>query len=216
MGTKDELIAILQDYTTNDADKFQSHIPDFIRASEERIWYFIQVPKFRKTVTGLCEIGDELLGLPDDFLAMASLWTTTGGFQAVDNKDETYIREVYPDQSARARPKVYAQQDDDTVLLAPVPDIAYPVQMTYFYKPPSLADQVGAGTTWLSTKSFEALKFGALMEAAIYMKKQSGVDPMGDEYEKQFMACLTGLANLGEVRLRKDVNRGGEKRRMES
>lgn len=217
MGTKAELYTLLKDYTTNDEDGFITHIPDFVRASEERIWYFIQVPKFRKTVTGMASADEELLNLPGDFLAIATLWATPNGeFHPIDLKDESYLREVFPDPSVTGLPRVFAQRDDDTVILAPPPDQDYPLNMTYFYKPPSLVDQAEGGTTWLSLHSFEALKFGALMEAAIYMKKQSGVDPMGDEYEKQFMACLTGLKNLGEVRLRKDVNRGGERKGVET
>lgn len=214
MGTRAELIALIEDYTDNDEESFLERIPDFIRSAEERIWYFIQVPKFRKSVTGLMTADQELLNLPDDFLAMAALFVTSPSFLPVDNKDETYIREVYPDRTATARPRAYAQQDDDTILLGPVPDQAYPVQMTYFYKPASLADEADAGTTWLSTKAFETLKFGVLLESGIYMKMQDTA--VYAEYEKQFTACLTGLANLGEVRLRKDVNRGGEKRRAEA
>lgn len=210
MGTKAELVELIQAYTTNDEDGFVAHIPDFVKASEDRIWYFIEVPKFKKTVTSLCVVDEEMLGMPDDYLAMGSLWTTDGGFRPIDLKDETYLREVYPDQTATARPKVFAQKDDDTVFLAPVPDSAYPLQMTYYYKPPSLTTLGDDDETWLSKNAFETLKFGALMEAGIYLKLQE--TEVYAEYEKNFIGCLTGLKNLGEVRLRKDINRGGEKR----
>lgn len=214
MGTRAELEQILVDYLTNDEASFVEHIPDFIRASEERIWFLVQVPKFRKTDTALvCTIDSEQLALPEDYLALASLFVVDSGFQPVDLKDETYLREVFPDQTATARPRVAAQLDDDTVILAPVPDVAYPLQMTYFYKPPSLTTLAEDGETWLSTKAFEVLKYGAMSEAAIYMKKQ---DEMSATYEEQFITNITMLANLGEVRLRKDVNRGGEKRRQEA
>lgn len=210
MGTKAEMVALIQSYTTNDDDDFVDHIPDFVRASEDRIWYFIEVPKFKKTVTGICAIGEEMLALPDDYLAMGSLWTTDTQFRPIDLKDETYLREVYPNQAATARPKVFAQKDDDTVFLAPVPDIAYPLQMTYYYKPPSLMTLADDAESWLSKNAFETLKFGALMEAGIYLKLEE--TSVYAEYEKNFLSCLTGLKNLGEVRLRKDINRGGEKR----
>jgi len=209
MTTKEKFETDILDYMINDEETFLAHIPDFMRAAEEKIWYFIQLPKFKKTVTGVCVVGEEMLNLPDDFLAMALLGTTDGQYRALDNKDESYLREVFPDIAIRDRPRAYAQMDNDTIIVAPVPDLSYTLRMTYFYKPPSITTLAADGETWLSTRAYETLKYGALMEASIFMKMQDTA--IFAEYEKSFMTSLTGLKNLGEVRLRRDIYKGGEK-----
>ena len=40
---------------------------------EERIFFFVQLPTFQRTVTGNFTLGNPYLQLPDDFLAPASL-----------------------------------------------------------------------------------------------------------------------------------------------
>ena len=56
---------------------------------------------------------------------------------------------------------------------------------------------------------------GTLDEASTYLKRNAGIDNMGDIYGQRFLMALQGLKNLGESRDRKDVYRSGEKRMPE-
>lgn len=222
MTTLAETTADIQSYTTYDSDEFVATIPTFIRQSEERIWFFVQgLPYFRRAQTGAMTSGNPYLQLPDDFLAASSVMITipvTLESVFLLNKDVEYIREVYPVATSTGVPFCYAlfdaDEDDTTIIIGPTPNAAYDVQLNYFYKPPSLVDQPTG--TWLSEHAYDTLLYGALSESAVWLKKNAGIDNMGDTYEQRFVAGLAALKNLGESRDRKDTYRSGEKRRAEA
>lgn len=209
----------IQDYTTNTETTFVAEIPRFIKASEERIFFFVQLPFFRKNVTGAFTASNPYLETPTDFLAPASFAAIVPDALLVNqhiyliNKDVSYIREIYPNPLTTGVPAVYALFDDDTFIVAPTPASAYAVELHYFYCPASLVD-TPAGT-WLSLNAYDTLLYGALSESANFMKKNGGIDGMAEEYEKRFLIGLQGLKTLGETRDRKDVYRSGEKRGVE-
>ena len=214
-----DLEADVQSYTQYDDTDFVANIPNFIRQAEERIWYFVQLPFFRKNVTGAFTAGNKYLQLPDDFLAPASLASislTTGEYNFLLNKDVNYIREIYPNPTTTGVPVCYAlfsaDADNTTIIVAPTPDVAYNAELHYFYKPASLTAGASSGTTWLSENAYDTLLYGTLSEAANWMKRTSGIDGMADTYDARFLLGGQGLQNLGEARDRKDVYRGGEKK----
>lgn len=222
MATLGELKADLLSYTTYDEPDFVAHLPAFIRQAEERIWFFVQLPNFRRNVTGNFTEGTPYLQLPDDFLAAASLAVirANGDYEYLLNKDVNYIRAVFPNPNTRGEPTHYALFDasaeDTTILVGPTPDQNYAAELHYFYKPASLTlDDDDANETWLSNNAYDTLLYGALDEASTWMKKNAGVDNMGDTYSQRFALGLQSLKNLGESRDRKDTYRGGEKRKPE-
>ena len=66
-------------------------------------------------------------------------------------------------------------------------------------------------TTWLSTNAFNALLYGSLTEAYIFMK---GEPDMLTLYEKRFIEELSRLKDLGEARENADAYRQGLPRRQ--
>jgi hypothetical protein len=216
-STYGDMKADLSSYTEYDADDFVAAYPTFIQAAEERIWYFIQLPLFRKNVTGQLT-GGPYINLPDDFLAPASfaIIKTDGEYKFLLNKDVNYIRECYPNPNTLAEPECYGMFDNDNLIIGPSPDQIYQVEMHYFYRPASLTAGADDGTTWLSINAYNTLLYGALSESANWLKKEKGVDTMGDDYEQRFLVGLKGLQNLGESRDRKDVYRDAEKRTAEA
>ncbi len=205
-----EMTQDIQDYTSYDETSFVAHIPDFIKAAEERIWYYVYLLTFRRNSTGLFNADWEYLQTPSDFLATASLAVIENGeHKYLDVKDVSFIREAYPNRASTGRPRYYAMFDEDTFLVGPTPDQAYNVELHYYYRPPSLVGAAG-NTSWLSINAEATLRYGALMEAANYLKRTAGIDAMGEEYEKQFVLGLNGLKKLGEVRVKRDAYRSGQ------
>lgn len=222
MNTLADLDADIAAYTEYDDPAFLAMRHSFIRAAEERIWYFVQLPFFRKNVTGNFTASNRYLQLPADFLAPASLAIilSTGEYVYLLNKDVSYIREIYPNPSTTGVPVCYAlftaDEDDTTIIVAPTPASGYNAELHYFYRPASVTlDDDPTNVTWLSEHAYDTLLYGSLSEAANYMKKTAGIDGMADTYEARFLVGLQGLQNLGEARDRKDTYRDGEKRRAE-
>lgn len=209
-------------YTTYDEPDFVSSVNTFISAAEERIWYTVQLPNFRKNVTGTFTAGNQYLELPSDFLAPASLAVIldTGEYTYLLNKDVNYIREVFPNPTVQGAPTHYALFDADAsntaIIVGKTPDQSYATELHYFYRPASLTlNDNPANETWLSVHAYNTLLYGALDEAATYLKRNAGIDNMSDTYGQRFLMGLQGLKNLGEARDRKDVYRSGEKRMPE-
>lgn len=222
MPTLAELKANIQEYTTyfEDADNV-GMLDTFIRQAERRVWYAIQIPNFRRNVTGNFTAGNQYLELPTDFLAPASLAVVlaTGEYVYLLNKDVNFIREAYPNPTTTGVPSHYAifdaDADNTSIIVGKTPDDDYDTELHYFYEPASLVDGAEDETTWLSVHAYDALLYGSLDESATFLKRNAGIDNMGDTYGQRFLMALQGLKNLGEARDRKDVYRSGEKRSPE-
>lgn len=221
MPTLADLKAAVQSYTTYTEDEFVAMIPAFIREAETRIFYTVQIPAFKRNVTGNFTAGNQYLELPTDFLAPASLAVilATGEYVYLLNKDVNFIREAYPNPTTTGVPSHYAifdaDADNTSIIVGKTPASSYATELHYFYEPASLTAGAEDGTTWLSINAYDALLYGTLDESATWMKKNAGIDNMGDTYGQRFLMALQGLKNLGEARDRKDVYRSGEKRMPE-
>ena len=197
------LVQAIKDWTEYDETTFNQNIDTFIRNCEERIIYTAQMEVFRKNVSGTCTNGNQYLSAPSDYLSPYSLSITSSGSKVfLLNKDAEYVQEYNP-SGATGIPKYYALFDVDNFILAPVPASGYVSELHYYYRPESI---VTAGTTWLGTYAEQAMLYGSLSEAYIYMK---GEDSLQQKYENRFIESLTRLKNLGEGRENIDTYRDG-------
>ena len=202
-----QLKTAIQEYTENTETTFVSNIDDFIRAAEDRIFYLVDLEYFRKNATSAVSQNDPFLSLPTDFLASFSLSiTNSSSKEFLLQKDVNFIQEYNPNSATTGTPKYYARFDVDNMILAPTPDSNYVCEFHYFYRPASLTAGADSGTTWLSTNAPNALLYGSLYEAYIYMK---GEPDMLQLYDKQFTEALSRLKDLAEARENADAYRRG-------
>ena len=215
--TYGELKQAIQDFTENDETGFVTNLPVFIRAAEDRILVNVDVENFRKNATSSLTINDEYLSTPSDFLAPFSMFITTAGSEGfLLEKDVNFIREAYPDRTSTAKPKYYAIFDATATagagqvqanfILGPTPDQSYGVELHYYYRPASLTAGADSEYTWLSKNAPNALLYGSLIEAYIYMKGEQDVISM---YEGRFQEALSRLKDLAEARENDDAYRQG-------
>ena len=202
-----QLKTAIQEYTENTETTFVSNVDDFIRAAEDRIFYLVDLEYFRKNATSAVSQNDPFLSLPTDFLASFSLSiTNSSSKEFLLQKDVNFIQEYNPNSATTGTPRYYARFDVDNMILAPTPDSNYVCEFHYFYRPASLTAGADSGTTWLSTNAPNALLYGSLYEAYIYMK---GEPDMLQLYEKQFTEALSRLKDLAEARENADAYRRG-------
>ena len=198
-----QLKTAIQDYTDNSETSFVTHLPDFIKSSEERIFKSVDLEIFRKNVTSSLTTSDKFLTIPTDYLSSFSLQITTAGSEAfLLQKDVNFLQEAYSGSTSTATPRYYAQFDEDNFILAPTPNSSYAIELHYYYRPTSLTAGADSGTTWLSTNAPFALLFGSLVDAYIFMK---GEPDLIQQYEKRFMDQLTRLKDYGEARENTDA-----------
>ena len=191
-----ELKSLVQNYLQNTETTFVSDLPKLIEQAEERILKTVNLPVFRKNVSGTLSLGNQYLSTPTDFLDNFSLSFTNSSEQTfLLYKDVNFIREAYPNSSITGLPKHYGLFDDTTFIIGPTPNDNFVVELHYFYRPASITAGEDSGTTWLSTNAINALLYGTLLESYVYMK---GEPDLMMQYEKRFLEALARLKNLGE------------------
>ena len=202
-----ELKTAIQDYSDNTETSFVSHLSDFIKAAEERVFKLVDLEVFRKNVTSALTQNDKFLRVPTDYLNSFSLQITTSGSENVlELKDINFLQEAFPTSASSGLPRYYGIFDINNFLIAPTPNSNYAVELHYYYRPASLTAGADSGTTWLSTSAPFALLYGSLVEAYIFMKGESD---MLQQYEKRFVDQLTRLKDFGEARENEDAYKLG-------
>ena len=197
----------IQDYTDNSESTFVTHLPDFIKASEEKILKSVDLDYFRKNVTSTLTSSDQYVNVPLDYLASFSFQITTSGSESfLLQKDVNFLREYTPAATTTGLPKYYARFSEDHFILAPTPNSNYTVELHYFYRPASLTAGADSGTTWISTNAPFALLYGSLIEAYTFMKGEPDVIK---NYTDLYLQFMERVKDLGEARENTDGYRVG-------
>jgi len=198
----------------------KDQIDTFIKQAEQRIFNTVQFPSIRKNVTGTLTINNKYLSSPSDFLSVYSMAVidATGRYEYLLNKDVNFIRQAYPNPTSTGIPKYYALFGPTTTntnppvitnelsfMVGPTPDAAYSVELHYFYYPTSIVE---AGTTWLGDNFDSVLLYGALVEAAIFMKIDAQTE--GLVFDTKYKEALALAKRLGDGLERQDAYRSGQ------
>ena len=211
-----ELKTLIQNYVENDETTFVSSLDDIIKNAEERIFELVQFDFFKKNVSGNVTLGNRFLTAPSDYILSTYLAVVdgSGDYTYLEKKHSSFMQEytVDPtDSSLRGKPLYYADYDKElstassngsTLVLAPVPDSNYTVELQYIYKPASLVSSTTG--TWLSQNSRNGLLFACLSEAYLFMK---GDAQLQEQYERRFQEEISRLKNRAEGRGRRDEYR---------
>ena len=209
--TNTTLKTAIQDYLDSTETSFVSNLTTFITTAEERIFKNVQLDN-RKNQVGNLTASGTYLECPTDYLAPFSLAVidSASNYNYLLLKQVSFIRDYTPNASTTGLPKYYAEFDDNTFIVAPTSDLAYEVELHYYYRPASLTSTTGSETTWLSENAPNAILYGSLVEACTYLKNYEAI-PV---YESKFQDALLGLKNLGEAKSTRDQYRYDEIRRQ--
>jgi hypothetical protein len=216
-----ELTTAIQDYTENTFSADQ--LATFVSQAEERIFNTVQFPSLRKNVTGQTTASNKYLASPGDFLSVFSMAVidATGRYEFLLNKDVNFIRQAYPNPASVGIPKYYALFGPTTTnsnppvltnelsfILGPTPDVAYNVELHYFFYPESISV---SGTSWLGDNYSPVLLYGSLVEANTFMKGEPDMTAM---YEAKYKEALAQAKRLGDGLERGDSYRNGQYRQV--
>jgi hypothetical protein len=196
----------IKDYVQSYEDTFVNNLDDMIRQVEHEIYNIVQLPSQRKTQTGVMTLGNRFLTAPTDFLApyhMAITDPVSGEQSFLLNKDLSWVREAFPNPTGVGKPTYYAIFDKETFMLSKTPDVAYAVELSFYYYPESIVD-AGTGITWLSTNYDMVLLHGCLVHAYMFLKGEP--DLLGF-YDSKFKEGLQMLKMLSDGKDRQDTYR---------
>tara|TARA_R100000935_G_C2814828_1_gene156773 strand:+ start:498 stop:1166 length:669 start_codon:yes stop_codon:yes gene_type:complete len=189
----------VQNYLDNTETTFVSTLNTFIETAEERILKSVQLPVFRKNVTGDFTSGSEYLQTPTDFLSPFSLAVidSDGNYSYLLFKHVSWIRDYTPARATTGKPLYYALFDEEAFIIAPTPTSGLDAELHYYYRPASLTSVGDDNQSWLSENAPNAMLYGALVEGAVFMKSSPDVIML---YEQKFQEALAMLKLLGEFR----------------
>lgn len=196
-----ELYDAIESYTeVVDQPDFQANIPNFVQNTELLVQNTVQLPAFRRNVTGEATQLFQYINAPTDFLSVFSLAVidNSGNYTYLLQKDVNYIREAYPFPTAIGTPKFYSLFSSTAFLLGPTPDVNYGMELHYYAAPVSIVD---AGTSWLGDNFPAVLLWGSLVEAYMYLK---GEQDLLQNSQQKFGEAMTLLKQLGDGKDRED------------
>jgi hypothetical protein len=207
--TYSSLKTAIQDYLDNSETTFTNNLDNFIQTTEERILKAVQLPVFRKNVTGSVTASDTYLAAPDDFLSPFSLALIDGSsnYSYLLLKHVSWIRDYTPAVATTGEPLYYAIFDNDSFILAPTPNSNYSVELHYYYRPNSLTTVSSSSQTWLSENAPNAMLYGSLVEGAVFMKSDPQTIAL---YDSKFQEALGMLKLLGEFKDVRDEARNDQ------
>ena len=227
LKTYDEMATAIQAYTQNSESSFVANIPNFIIATEDKIFGAIDMPsKWKSEDSKMTFVGQSEYQLADGTIDILSVRITEnvvasqsapgvefGPVRYLLQKDYDFMLEAYPGTNSvetRGVPKYYAISDANVngaeprldIRVGPIPSAAN-LQMTITYYGKTSSDSLVSSTTgtWLSVSFPDVLLYGSLVQAYTYMK---GSADMLQLYDKQFMEGVALLSNITQNRLNQD------------
>jgi hypothetical protein len=204
--TFNELVTNIRNYTDVDANVFsESVINTFVTMAENRILRDIDLDVFKREDTGTLSANNRFLTAPSEILTHRYLMVVVAGERIfLDFRDQSFMREYWPDYTQTGVPKYYSVWDQNTFSVAPTPSLNYIVQMGYIYRPPQISST--NQTSWISTNAPEALLYACLIQAYSYTK---GPPDMLAYFENSYKQAIQGLGVEQTGRRRRDEYRDG-------
>jgi hypothetical protein len=208
-----ELVQKIRDYTEVDSNVFTSTIVNgFILDAEWRIQRDVDSDNNRAYATATVIANQAYVSTPlvtDQTLIIREAQIIpdgtvyTGNNAVVEYRDTGFINE-YNANNATGLPKYFSYWDEQTIVLAPIPDLTYTMQLNYTLKPAGLS--VSNTTTYLSQQFPSGLLYACLVEAYGFLK---GPADMIQFYEQKYQSALQGFSIEQMGRRRRDEYQEG-------
>jgi hypothetical protein len=197
----------IDEWLENDSWGTTSQRDNIIVLAEEKINSTVGIAGYNtNTQVGDIAQADKLIGvIPDSVTGPLSPSylkirlgndTGTNPWSFLLLKDYNFLQEYAPVDNSQGYPKYYSFYNDvsnangATVNFSPIADAAYDYEFNYYFEPASITAGTDGGTTWLSTHAKNALLYGCITQAYIFMK---GEQQIIQTYEMKFMEALKAL-----------------------
>ena len=132
-----DFLTQVRNYTEVDSNVLtDAIIQDFIRSVELDIAGKVDYDDLRKYSTSNFTASNRYVSLPSDMMIIRSVQVISGTTRTFLEKRDTSFISEFNNSGAEDLPKYYANWDDFNILVAPIPDQAYQVQINYIIDPP--------------------------------------------------------------------------------
>jgi len=166
--TYDSLITTIEQYLERKDAAVVDQIPTFITLAEFEIAQQIKTLGQIEVAQGVMSIGNPIIQKPARWRKTVSMSVTSGG-----EKTPVFLRKYeyltnYNAESPQGLPLYYGDYDYDNWFVSPIPDQGYTFEVLVYQRlqPLSSTNQ----TNWITNNAPNAMLFGALLQAVIYLK----------------------------------------------
>jgi hypothetical protein len=207
-----ELVTKIRDYTEVDSNVFTATIVNgFILDAEWRIQRDVDSDNNRAYATATIIAAQPYVSTPlltSQTLIIREAQIIPGGAYTgpnavVEYRDTGFINE-YNATNAQGLPKYFSYWNEQQLVLAPIPDLTYTMQLNYTLKPAGLS--ASNTTTYLSQQFPSGLLYACLVEAYGFLK---GPADMIQFYEQKYQSMLQGFSIEQMGRRRRDEYQEG-------
>lgn len=166
--TYDSLVNTIEQYLERNDAAVVDQIPTFITLAEFEIAQQIKTLGQIEVAQGVMSVGNPIIQKPARWRKTVSMSVTSGG-----EKTPVFLRKYeyltnYNAESPSGLPLYYGDYDYDNWYVSPIPDQGYTFEVLVYQRlqPLSSATQ----TNWITNNAPNAILFGALLQAVIYLK----------------------------------------------
>lgn len=152
-------------------------LPRMVTLAERRITRDLKVQGFVRAVNATISAGLAVYRKPDRWRDTVSM--TIGGVPVFPRSYE-YLRSYWPQESETGTPEFYADYDFNHWLITPTPATDTTAQILYYEQPALLGDE--NQTNWFTEYAPDALLYGVLVEAAMFLKNDARVQSLQPVY----------------------------------
>ena len=185
----------VRNYTEVDSNVLSDTLIDqFIRNIELDIAGKVDFDDLRAYKTSTTVASQRFVSMPDDLIYLRSVQITSSSTRIfLEKRDTSFIAEFNPGD-ATGTPKYYANWDDATIVIAPVPSTTFTIQINYIIDPPHFNSSTN---TYLSTNQESMLLHGVLTECFSFLK---GPMDMYNLYKQKYNEEIQqfGLQQMGQ------------------
>lgn len=187
---------------STDADWGATVTNSIIPTAELRLSRDLRVAGFQTEVMGTIALGANSFPRPADLVSLDVMLVTVNGFQTpLQLKQAEYVYEYISGGAAAGAPKYYAIKDGSTYLTAPVADAAYPYELNYTRRLPSLS--LAVPTNWITVNAYDCLLAACLAEASRFVQDDRAQTSMISAWEGKYQTLVAAI-NDAETRADRD------------
>ena len=163
-----QLFNYIKSASENDDTEFADAIPTFIDQTRMRLSRDIDTYGF--VVYTTATVSTYLVSVPSDALVLKAVnYVSAGRYSQLIMRTDEFLREYWPQRTSTGEPKYFARWGFNQILIAPAPSSQASVEISYVQIPTSIGS-VGTSTNWLTEYAPEALFYGCMQEACMFMK----------------------------------------------
>ena len=190
MGTYSDLKTAIINTTENDGTEFSSVVPDFISRTELRLTKDIDDCGLDSYTAITLSASNPVVSLNDRvrIIRNVNYTTSTSSIKtSLLQRTYEYAIDYWPYVSASTgTPRYYARKNNTSIYIVPTPTSTLTGEIQTVSQPLPLASATGTSVTttnYFSEYCYDALFYGCMMEATMYMKDWNTLQAWQQQYE---------------------------------